>query len=312
MGQSHVRNAAGSPQLLLAYRGRFEKRAYAADGLDGVQAILQRLTDRSCRYDMAPPAAMAWRSTVELLADGFAGQVLPRGRRHTRIASRFRPFRIDTMQPLIDQPPYVKALEELATAAKAGEFTDQRFTPSEALDELRGGRCAMALAWPAPEIGSGSEKGQQDQRKIAFALLPGAVQAYRFATKRWDDRVGDDSPQVPLLSISGRLAGVSSSAPDPRRAQGFVVWLAGREVSEQISPHSPATTLFATPKSPAPAVDWNAMPELSRQYAETLAPALNLPRAFPGLTLPGRLDYLAALDRAVQQAGVGNCRRAKL
>ena len=43
-------------------------------------------------------------------------------------------------------------------------------------------------------------------------------------------------------------------------------------------------------------------PEASRQYADSLANSLSLPRAFPGLRLPGRLDYLAALDEAVLQA----------
>jgi hypothetical protein len=33
-----------------------------------------------------------------------------------------------------------------------------------------------------------------------------------------------------------------------------------------------------------------------------LAKSLSLPRAFPGLRLPGRLEYLAALDAAVHRA----------
>jgi ABC-type glycerol-3-phosphate transport system substrate-binding protein len=301
----------GSPQLLLAYRADLFEKLGLAPPTDWAEyhAILRRLADRSALGDLAPPADMTWRSAVEPLADGFAGQLLlARAAAYALHREQVSPlFRIDTMQPLIDQPPYVKALEELAAAAKASDFADQRITPQQALEELRAGRCAMALGWPAPEVGSGSEKGQESPRKIAFALLPGAVQAYRFATRRWDERGGDESPQMPLLSISGRMAGVSSSAPDPRRAQGFVVWLAGREVSEQMSPHSPATTLFRSAQI-ASSRRWTGTfaPEASRQYAETLAMALNLPRAFPGLTLPGRLDYLAALDDAVQQAVEGN------
>jgi hypothetical protein len=42
--------------------------------------------------------------------------------------------------------------------------------------------------------------------------------------------------------------------------------------------------------------------EASRQYAETLAQTLNSSRSYPGLTIPGREKYLAALDHAVRQA----------
>src|SRR4029078_8478305 len=43
----------------------------------------------------------------------------------------------------------------------------------------------------------------------------------------------------------------------------------------------------------------------SRQYAEVLAQSLNLPRAFPGVTIPGRSQYLAALAQAVDETLAG-------
>ena len=98
------------------------------------------------------------------------------------------------------------------------------------------------------------------------------------------------------------MAAATTSSSEPRRAQGFVVWLAGREVSQQVSPRSAATTLFRHSQI-ATATRWTGSlsPEASRQYAEVLAQSLSLPRGF-GLTLPGRVEYLAALDKAVQQA----------
>jgi ABC-type glycerol-3-phosphate transport system substrate-binding protein len=99
------------------------------------------------------------------------------------------------------------------------------------------------------------------------------------------------------------MAAVTSSSADPRRAQGFVVWLTSREASSQVGPHSAATTLFRKSQT-AGAVRWTGglADDAARQYAEVLSQTLSLPRAFPGLRLPGRLDYLAALDKAVRQA----------
>src|SRR5439155_25557422 len=134
-------------------------------------------------------------------------------------------------------------------------------------------------------------------------LLPGSHQAYRFATKTWEDRGSEENPHVPVLSLSGRLAAATSSAADLRRAEGFVIWLAGREVSQQVGPHSAATALFRNSQI-ATSNRWTGLlsPEASRQYADTLSQTLSLPRAFPSLTLPSRHAYLAALDDAVEMA----------
>jgi ABC-type glycerol-3-phosphate transport system substrate-binding protein len=161
----------------------------------------------------------------------------------------------------------------------------------------------MAVTWA---MQMEDAQGARSEAKIGFAMLPGSSQSYRFATKAWEQRGDEESPHVPLLAASGRMAGVSASSSDPRRASGFVVWLAGREASLQISPVSASTTLFRNSHVTA-STRWTGSlaPESSRQYAEVLAQTLSLPRAFPGLTIPGRIDYLSALDDAVQQAAGG-------
>jgi multiple sugar transport system substrate-binding protein len=294
----------GSPQLLLAYRSDlFEKAGLSppADWKQYQQAIA-RLADRAALGDLAPAAAERWRATTEPLAAGWAGQLLlARAAAYALHRDQFSPlFRFDSLTPLIDQPPYIRALEELVAAAKTGEFGQQHLSPTQAIDELKAGHCAMAIGWPGPQ---GDEHAAANQTKLGFAMLPGATQTYRFATKSWETRGEDESPHVPLLSISGRMAAVSASSADPRRAENFIVWLAGREVSQQISPQSPATTLFRQSQLAASS-RWTGSlsPASSRQFAEVLAESLSLPRSFPGLTLPGRLDYLSALDQAVEQA----------
>jgi ABC-type glycerol-3-phosphate transport system substrate-binding protein len=134
-------------------------------------------------------------------------------------------------------------------------------------------------------------------------MLPGSKQAYRFATKSWEERGPEEEIHVPLLGVAGRMAAVSSSTADQKRAQGFVIWLSSREASDAVGPKSAATTLFRTSQVAA-AGPWTGGLEAAgaRQYAEVLSNTLGLPRALGGVMLPGRLDYLAALDRAVQQA----------
>jgi ABC-type glycerol-3-phosphate transport system substrate-binding protein len=296
----------GSPQLLLAYRiDLFDKLGMTppADWKE-YQTAIGRLADRSQLGDAAPPADQPWRGTIEPLADGWAGQLfLARAAAYALHRDQVSPlFRFDSMEPLLDQPPYRRALDELRKAAQTGGFAEQRFAPAEALAELLAGRAGMALTWPAPETTPADTRPTQE--RIGFALLPGSREAFRFATKSWEKREDeDDRPHVPLLAIAGRMAAVTSSTAEAARSQNFVLWLAGREVSQQVAPHSAATTLFRGSQLAA-AGRWTGglSPDASRQYADTLAQTLRLPRAFPGVRLPGRASYLAALDRAVADA----------
>jgi len=295
----------GSPQLLLAYRADvFEKHGLAPphDWAEYQQAIDQ-LAKWTAAADSKTTEGVSRYPAIEPLADGWAGQLLlVRAAAYAMHRDQVSPlFRFDTMAPLIDQPPYVRALEELVGASKLGGFADERMTPADAFKALRTGRCAMALTWATSNLDD-SSTGENDAA-IRFALLPGARQAYRFATKTWEERGVDENPHVPLLAASGRMAAACAASSDAKRAQGFVIWLAGRDVSQQTGPHSMATTLFRRGQIPASG-RWTGSlsPETSRQYAETLAQSLSLPKAFPGLTIPGRVEYLAALDEAVRQA----------
>jgi multiple sugar transport system substrate-binding protein len=295
-GRQTVATPLGSPQFLLVYRADALEKADLKPPVDwnDYQQLIARL-GAAVSASMEPAA-------LEPFADGWAGQLLlARAASYALHREQVSPlFQLDNLSPLIDQPPYVRALEELVAAAKAGGYSGQRLRPHEIFQQLRAGHCAMAITWPESQLAAST--AADADAKLRFAMLPGSSQAYRFATKSWEARGVADEPHVPLRSIAGRMAAATTSSSDPRRAQGFVVWLAGREVSQQVGPHSTATTLFRHSQVAA-ASRWTGSlsPESSRQYAEVLAQSLDLPRGF-GLTLPGRAEYLAALDAAVQQA----------
>lgn len=303
-GDKTVATPLGSPQLLLAYRDDlFEKAGLSPPRTwSEYQRVIEKLSDRAVLGDWVAKRDQAWRAAIEPLADGWAGQMLlARAAAYAMHRDQVSPlFRFESMAPLIDQPPYRRALEELIAAAETGGFSEDRFTPQGAMAELREGRCAIALTWMSAVV-EGSKSHAVDGQ-IRFAMLPGAVEAYRYATKSWENRGEDDRVHVPLLAVSGRMAAISATSAEPRRAESLVLWLAGSDVSEQIAPRSTATTLFRQSQMAASGRWTGGLPaEASRQYAEALAQTLGLPRSFPGLTIPGRERYLEALDKAVQQ-----------
>lgn len=287
----------GSPQLLLCYRADLFDRIALPPPTDwrSYHQAVERFAQHADHADQLP--------TIEPLADGWAGQtLLARAAGYAVHRDQLSPlFRLGTLEPLIDQPPFVRALEELVAAVKAAKADKMRTSPAEAFQAIASGQCVMALAWPTS--GVSGELPPSRAGKLAFAALPASRQAYHFATSTWNDRDAEDTGVVPLLSIAGRVAAISASSQDAARAGGLVIWLAGRDTSEHVGPTSAATTLFRQSQV-AHSGRWT--PQLtadeSRQYAETLAGTLSRPKAMNGLTLPGRRDYLAALDRAVADA----------
>jgi multiple sugar transport system substrate-binding protein len=284
----------GSPRLVLVYRRDiFEELSLAPPQTwKEYQSVVNRLA----------ADGQGDRTVIEPLADGWAGQMLlARAAAYVTHRDQVSPlFDYLTFEPLIQTAPYVRALEELI-AARKGSSGENRLTPAEAWSEIRSGKAAMAICWAPPAV----EKSPTSAAPLAFHLLPGGSDVYNFSRNRWDERESSDERHVPLLAISGRLAAVTTTATDSEAARGFMAWLAGSEVSTAVGPASSATTLFRDSQL-ASAGRWTGGLDgaTAKAYAETLQKTSQLQR-FVSLRLPGREEYLAALDAAVQQAASG-------
>jgi multiple sugar transport system substrate-binding protein len=298
----------GSPQLLLVYRADvFEKL-----GLNPPQTWEEYLQVANALASKQDDTSLI--PALEPLAPGWAGQMLlARAAPYVTHRDQISPlWHYSTLEPLITAPPYVKALEQMAAihqiaaAANPGESDSEDepdaadrpagLTPAEVIEALGTGKGAMGLCWPAPEQASDSTY----EVALKFTLLPGSADTYDFARKQWETREKEEQPQVPLLAVAGRLAAVTTSSSDPQGAQNLVGWLASREVSPAVSPASRATTLFRTSQLPE-VRRWTPRlaEETAANYGEALAQATSRERHI-SLRIPGRHEYLAALDAAVE------------
>ena len=304
-GNRTVAVPLGSPQLLLVYRrDLFEKQGLKPPRTWGeYQEILRRLSAIAAEGDAQLAAA------AEPLADGWAGNMLlARAAAYVAHRDQVSPlFHYTTLEPLITTAPYVRALEELVAAQKLAPRQTE-LTPSQALTELCAGRAALAIAWPGPAQGKAAKACDLP---LGFALLPGADNVYNFQQQTWEPRGAGEETHVPLLGIAGRVGAVTSTTADAGRSQSFLMWMASRELSPLIGPASGDTTLHRESHLADP-TRWTSGldPAAAKSYADTLKKSLMLPR-FISLRLPGRDEYLAALEDAVQAAVAGDKAPAK-
>lgn len=294
----------GSPQLVLAYRPDLLQRLELAAPVtwDEYQAAVAKLSDRALLADGAPAADQPWRAAAEPAGPGWGGSLLlARGAAYASHREQRSPlFDWPNLEPLIDRPPYVRALEELAASAKAGG-QGPIASPADAWTELLAGRCAMAFTWPAGNAPAADAK----TTPLAFAEMPGSPHVYNFRQNRWENRGAQEDRRVPLLGMAGRLVAVTANTSQSSAAEGLAGWLAGSEVSSRAASRSRSTTLFRA--SHRSALDrWaGGLPETAAsQYFEVVQQSQSHAQWLSTIRLPGSQRYLAALDQAVHRAVV--------
>jgi len=278
------------------------------------------LNDRSRIGPAAPRAEQPWCGCIEPLAPGWAGLVLmARAAAYVKHRNNVSDlFDIDTMEPMIDRPPWVRALEELVAAAQCGVPEQFDYDPAAARRAFWQGRCGMALCWPSAAddtdangdaqpsqtLGSG-QGGQSDaQLRLVITRLPGSPEAFDYGGAAWDQRTADEPWHVPLLSTAGRVGAVARRAQSAQASWRLLLWLSGPQFGAQIGRSSPATTMFRRSHLADPRgwVEPAMGPEDAAAYGRLLEEVLSGRQSMFALRIPGRPEYLAALDEAVRKA----------
>lgn len=323
----------GSPQLVLLYRADwFQKlgvqppRSWAE-----YQSLVERLAREPRESWTEPSAANAtnaasgpdsggaggsadteatpgWFATAEPLGPDWGGLVLlARAASYARHASHYSTlFELESMDPLIAGPPFERALGELVAAAKFGPQDAITMSPAEALRRFRSGRCAVALCWPTT-TGSASEALANSPTTVGFAELPASAEVYDFDAKRWETRPTAEDPQVPLLAIAGRVGSVTRETSNLAASLNLLGILAGPELAGSISPASEHTTLCRVSQANAGA-KWlpaELGADAASAYADLVSRTQTRRSWLFAIRIPGRHEYLAALDEAVRQSVAG-------
>ncbi len=293
----------GSPSFVLFYR----KDILAQSGLepprtwDEYQSLIEQL--RTVSQDRPAGAAdCQWVASAEPLGPGWACQVLlaraAASAKHPNNYSTF--FHYKTMQPLINGEPFVRALKQLAAAARAGPTTAMELTPHDVRRMLLEGQCAIGLTWPVAAPQEAGDAEQQPYAEIAFAELPGSTTVFHRQDKQWQEQDSQEPFRVPLLGVAGRLISVTVESARPAASFRLSGRLMGQELGAILAPASQATGPFRQSQLPARA--WfppGATPGQLQEYTEILHTRESRNSWLTSLRIPGRERYMAELDRAV-------------
>lgn len=271
------------------------------------QKLVEMLSDRAKLGELAPPEGTPWAATREPLGPGWAGLTfLARAVSAAKHPDNYSTlFNIETMEPLIDSPPMLRALAELVAATKGGPAEQFHDGPAEVRGAFWRGECALALSWP-----TAAAKLPDDAKKslaVTVAELPGSDEVYNIDERVWVARDKDQEREVPLLATAGRIGVIARESRHPQGAAALLLWLSGTELGSPPSARSMSTTLFRQShlKKPQIWVESPMSPAAAGAYADLTKATLERRQAVFALRIPGRAEYLAALDEAVRAAVKG-------
>lgn len=293
----------GSPQFTLLYRKDIFSRLQLEPPTtwEQYQVLAKRLADRSAIGDMASPDDQKWQGAVEPLAPTWAGSMLlARAAAYARHRNQYSTlFDFNSMAPLIASPPFERALEELA--ASAADESAARHTPDETRRIFLAGQCAMAITWPSRAADASDEATTDRDDWIGVAELPGSPDVYNYRTQSWEQRTAEESVHVSLIAIDGRLGSVTKDCRRKKHALGMLFMISGNELGTTIGSASSHTTLFRESQlgQEIAWVDQALEGAPARQYGEVVQAAQNRAAWLDAIRIPGRDQYIAALDRAV-------------
>jgi multiple sugar transport system substrate-binding protein len=272
------------------------------------------VTDSISSADSAPTTNTAFCGAIEPWGASYAGlTLLARAATYARHRDFYSTlFDMETMEPLVAGPPFVRALDELVAVSRKAPAELRSGSLAEVRDWLLQGRSAMALVWLAPAMAVSdsaqkslhSESGTTEPPTLGFVELPGGVEMYNPGLKTWERRHDDEAERVTFLGAAGRLGAVVGQTAGGDAAARLLAWLSGPQWSEQVSAASAATTLFRKThlESPLHWVGPRFGAGVAGPYAETVAKALDGHASFAAPRIPGNARYLEALDRAVRRA----------
>ncbi|MDU6835772.1 MAG: extracellular solute-binding protein, partial [Bradyrhizobium sp.] len=140
-------------------------------------------------------------------------------------------FDPETMDAQINNPGWVKGLEEYIRASKLGPPNALNFSFGEVNAAVAGGQVAESIGWGDTGVIAADPKQSKISGKVGSAVLPGSDEIWNAKTKKWDK-----FPAVlpaPFMAFGGWQVGVPNAGKNQKAAWDFVKTLTSPEVSGQ-------------------------------------------------------------------------------
>ncbi len=245
------------------------------------------------------------------LAEGWAAwSLLARVAPNVRVRGNLSSvFDRRTMEPLIDSPPFVAALEQLKQLATQRSLN---MAPRDLYRLSLAGKSLAAITWPAQGFQLADETEglpndildeDQQRERLSIHPLPESRQLYLFNRQEWKQRAATDQNQIELVGFSGLVVSVTRNTEYKYSALELASWLASAKMSSQLLADSPLVGVHRASQLADP-VRWTGERlsyDLAEQYVNDVARSHQQAITLMFPRIPSSQRYLDLLDQGVRE-----------
>ena len=215
-------------------------------------------------------------------------------------------FDPETMDAQINNPGWVRGLEEYIRASKLAPPAALNFSFGEVNAAFAGGQVAESIGWGDTGVIAADPEQSTVNGNVGSAVLPSAKEVWNYVTGQWDSY--DEVLNTPFMAFGGWQAAVPSSSTKQEAAWDFISYLTSPEVSGQatvtggtgVNPYRISHTTNMERWS-AIFSDREAAEYLGAQQASVTADNIAL-----DMRLPGYFSYTEILEIELSKALAGD------
>ena len=205
-------------------------------------------------------------------------------------------FDPDTMRAQINNPGWLRAVQEYKEILAFCPPDALQFGIVEARNAFLDGRTAMVLDWGDTAQIAADPRRSKIAGKVGYFVLPGTEQVWDSRLWKWDDM--GSIHKAPFLAFGGWIAGVPKNSRNQQAAWDYIMWFSSPENSLRdvvtsgtgINPYR--FTHFTSIDAWTQALSMSAASE----YLGVVRASLDSPHVAMDLRIPGFYRYTEALE----------------
>ena len=213
-------------------------------------------------------------------------------------------FSCDDMTPQVNNPGWVRALEEYRDSVNIGDPEQVNYDVADTRTLFVTGNSVLNIDWGDVGTISVDPNTSIVAGDVGFAPLPGGSSYWNYETGEW---VEEENP-APFIAFGGWIVSVAADSAEKEAALDFAAWLTSKDLVNELAVTGGTginPSRFSQLEDVAPWVEAGFDEESAADYLDAIRETINHPNAVLDIRITGSAEYLSTLDEAVSRAVAG-------
>lgn len=213
-------------------------------------------------------------------------------------------FSCDDMTPQVNNPGWVRALEEYVAIRAVGDPEMINYDVADTRTLFTTGTAVLNLDWGDVGTISVDPNTSIVQGDVGFGVLPGG-------DSYWDHEAGEWVMEVnpaPFIAFGGWIISVAADSDVTEAALDFAAFLASKDMVNELAVTGGTginPSRFSQLEDTAPWVAAGFDEESAADYLDAIQNTINHPNAVLDIRITGSAEYLSTLDAEIARAVAG-------